>query len=241
MPLIRILLTGRGPTQVARLVMAVVVDAVDGMLRRQPRTDGCEQIGFEPHVIRPPRRVHGDAAAAVVFVTAVVRVEAPRFDVAPQHVERGVVPVTGSPVCPRTAHPGFRHTRFGVRAARATRLLRDGHAGARQRAHPTKAIPARIAAIPGVAALHSPCRHIERRAARARRIRFRHVVQCNSQRPQESVVMKISMNAPFTSGCSTVPGRCTSGVYCSPPACAAVVPSIGVSAKSSTIARRHHT
>lgn len=67
------LLLARSPAHVARLVVAVVVDAIDCVVHRRPRSD----VFIEREEVISPFLAHLNAATAVVLVLACARVVAP--------------------------------------------------------------------------------------------------------------------------------------------------------------------
>ena len=70
------------PTNIARLVIPVVVDAIDRVFTARPRS----HISQEVHEVVAPRRGHLDAAAAIVLPRRIVWITAALFCVMPSSI-----------------------------------------------------------------------------------------------------------------------------------------------------------
>src|SRR5258708_12147525 len=88
------LLRLRGPAAVAGFVVAVVLDAVDRVLRRRSRP----HVRVERRVVVEPTIAHQDAAASVVLVALVVRIEAAFLHRTPDCIFRRSRSLVPSPV-----------------------------------------------------------------------------------------------------------------------------------------------
>lgn len=114
--LVGALLESGGPPAVVRRVGPVVIDSLNAMVARRPRS----HVGQEVAKVRPPPPADGDASGAVAGIRRTRGTLAPAYNVLPDHILRldlafGCAPV---PKRPRSAHLVVPATaRLGVAAA----------------------------------------------------------------------------------------------------------------------------
>ncbi len=80
--LITPLLEACRPSAIARLVVAVIIDSVDGVFRRRSRT----HVSVEGHEICQPCIAHGDSTTSVMPIRRALRAVAPRLYLRPYGV-----------------------------------------------------------------------------------------------------------------------------------------------------------
>lgn len=105
---VALLLSG-APSDVARFVVAVVVDAIQFMLRRWTGADLAQYVVAESFEIKPSR-MNRNAASSVVLEPTMARIPASLFHAVPAVIQRSIVVITNARLL-RPAHSGTQKAR----------------------------------------------------------------------------------------------------------------------------------